>query len=328
MALNELYDVDQMHADQEAVFFGIGNLDLLKEAKDRYEVFKKYIGDWHFYSCKYDYLSYALREDDILSVSGAIQEIEEVRNHELLKNPDSRCSLYHDAQKYMIDSINPRKEAKKYDTEKLVLMIYLLHEEGYFNNCPLPDQAFEIDDHPNKIEVVGEVYGRYFTFYNYLQDNLKKLRPESSLEAVITNEPKTQGREKESISTFKEMFYDIHKPKFDRMIELLLKDFPIQIINKYSELDRLDGPTIYEVGNKYALNSMMPSPISYLAGIYIVCKKNKWLTNNHTLKEIKKVVGNTFSVRIGSPTAFKNASYGYLDTKYIEPFRLLFKDIQ
>jgi hypothetical protein len=324
------YDPDLTMEYQDAVLEELAGTGALPEdAKSRYEIFKKYIGKFYFFTELLGYLTYALREDDIHSITAAIQELDEIRQHESLTNPISRGKLYKEAKEYAVNMVrHPLDQPKSYDSERLTLMIYLLHENNYFDTLRLPDEAFIIDGHPNNIEVVGEVYGQYFTFYDYLQSKLQELESASpGKHTPHANKPETSNDEEDSIPTFRDLFLAIHKPKFDQMIQLLLKELPMQIINRYPELDRLDGPILYEVEDGYALNSMLPSPISYLAGIFIVSKKSMWLKSG-SIEKSKDALAETFKVDIGSTTAFKSAKYGRLDAKYIEPFRLLFKDIK
>jgi hypothetical protein len=207
-------------------------------------------------------------------------------------------------------------------------MICVLFENDYFDAFELPDEAFEIGPAPHLL-ILGEVYGKYFAFYTYLEKKRDELKAKSGItQPQLLKTGRSRDLEKvNAVSTLSDTFRIIHKDKFDRIIAVLLKKLPPDIIDKFPELERLDGPILNEVENGYMLNAVLPSPISYLAGLYIVCRKKLWIAH-YPYKKYKEVMALTFNLAISSTNQFKNAKYGFLDSKYIELFEILFENIR
>jgi len=316
---------------QLEIFDELADTDFVsQDAKGRYKIFKEYIGKYWFYECLFPYLRLALREDDIHSITAAIQELDAIRKHELLTNPISRGRLYVRAKSYIVYMVETERLHDDCDDLTLVLMLIILHENNYFDTFFLPHEAFtpfEFDGIAPHLQIVGEVYGRYFMFYDYLQGKLKEC--ESTLENTATERTDKSGDDKKApVLTFKDTFLIIHKDKFDAIIESLGKLLPDTILNKYEELKRLDGPIIYEKEKGYALNGLLPRQPSYLAGLYRVCLKNGWVGKQHSLETIKDALALTFTTELNTLTAFKKALSQDHVPKYSEPFRMLFETIK
>jgi len=320
-----IYNSTQLENYQSGVFEEMPALP--DDAKSRYEIFKEYIGKFYLYSELYFYLMDALREDDIHSITAAIFEIEATRKDNRLLEPRSRAHLYREGRRYVAQLVKNPAELENYDSRQLILMICVLFENDYFDSFVLPDEAFEIGGPAPHLEILGEVYGKYFAFYKYLQRKQKEC--EAALDKTVTERTDKPEDDKEApVLTFKDTFLFIHKDKFDAIIESLGKLLPDTILNKYEELKRLDGPIIYEKEKGYALNGLLPRQPSYLAGLYRVCLKNGWVGKQHSLETIKDALALTFTTELNTLTAFKKALSQDHVPKYSEPFRMLFETIK
>ena len=285
------------------------------DAKGRYVRLKDYIGEWHFYDCKFNFLSDAPEEVDIHSILKEIQLIEDIRNHKLLRDKAKRSELSDEAKDHLKrGSLNAVK-----DDEKLSLLICILLEDNWFDIFPLADEAFELDDHANNIESIGEVYGKYFRFYEYLKYLLKKIDPKLLINIAQKSEnTKPLKTKKIKPLTFKDIFNKDNEDKADKILEILLRDLPEKVTIEYDELSE---PFISKTGNNIVWNISVKNAVSYIAGIFRVCSKKYWL-GTHSMDTYVEIFANTFNVKITSRTNFRKALLGEFDRRYFVPFEL------
>ena len=321
--MKRFYTFEQMEADHQALHNKFLDEDP-DEPVARYKYFKDYYGE--FFYCQYlmEYAQYAITDDNIESLLGALQELNEVRNDERIKKgSDSRNRLYVQAQRVMVDFQRGIPLTKHCDYETLVLMSILLHENEYFNAVPVHEDFFKIGQ---QTQVVAAVYGEYFLFYNYLKRRLKKLQPNSS--------ETTQTLSKGEPETFEELFFDNHVYK--KVIERLSKPLDERIANAGEIV--LGTKLVEVICNKIYWNiSIKKKPRdsegplkkgaghSYLAGLYEACLNLK-LIERQEERVLLQTATTSFNLQM-SRSAFSKMYAGTLDEKYIEPFMLLLKDL-
>ncbi len=138
---------------------------------------------WFFLKHKLDFLKLAIRDDNKYAIAGQKQELERIINHEKIKNPAEHNRLYLEAIKYIADTVVHGKKDIVINDQDTALYLYILHKAGYFENYFLvPDRAMGIDFTDNKVELIPEVYGKYFLFYDYLKERATELNiPDSGV---------------------------------------------------------------------------------------------------------------------------------------------------
>lgn len=293
------------------------------DAESRYTLLKDYIAKLQFRSFKFIYQITSLdsdripNEDDSFHIAGAIAKLNIIRKNANLIDVQKRTELLKEAKYHIVK--NTLGDIK--DEEHLVLLIYLLHLENWFNIFPLPDEAFEFESFENRMDMIGVVYGKYFLFYNYLQDKLKLASPQLSfpLKKVISE------KKQKPVDTFKDLFFEVNKSNgvYDKVIEALSNPLPYHITSACELPD--DTQFIDDSNGKMTWNEEIRGSHMYLAGLYELCKDNKkWI------RKVPKLYlpSAKISFNIGmSRNAFSRMNAGSLDAKYIKPFQLLFKHI-
>jgi len=284
------------------------------DAIGRYARLRDQMGEWQFYECKKGIED----ESDVHSILKVFQEIEDIRLHELVQNKNDRKKIIKEAQKRVINGTLKDET----DKQKRLVLVCLLHEEKWFDVYPLPDEAFEFEDFPNGVNMIWEVYGKYFRFYEYLRALISNLAPQFLVDT--NNSAQNIPAVARKIESLQDIFHDGHKNKIDIIIERLSQELPIEITKIFSELD---DPFISRIDTDIVWNPAIKNAGSYLAGIFYYCMKKYWL-DTCTTDEWRAAFANTFNVRINTTTSFKKALAGTLATKYTEPFKILFKDIK
>ena len=293
------------------------------EAESRYTLLKEYIAKLQFASFKFVYQITSLNsdgipnEDDSFHIAGAIAKLNIIRKNANLIDVRKRTELLKEAKNHLVKNtlggIN--------DEQRLILLIYILHQENWFNIFPLPDEAFVFAEHDNRMDMIGEVYGRYFLFYNYLQDKLKAVSTQPS---IPVRKAMSEKKQKE-IDTFRDLFIGLNKTNgvYDKVIKALSAPLPYHIT---SACELPDDTQFVDFSNgKMTWNEGIRGSYMYLAGLYEVCKESKkWIRKAPKLY----LPSAKISFNIGmSRNAFSRMNAGSLDAKYIKPFQLLFRHI-
>jgi len=293
------------------------------EAESRYTLLKEYIAKLQFASFKFVYQITSLdsdgmpNENDSFHIAGAISKLNIIRKNANLIDVRKRTELLNEAKNHLVKNslggIN--------DEQRLILLIYILHQENWFNIFALPDEAFVFAEHDNRMDMIGEVYGKYFLYYDYLQNKLKLASPQLS---IPVKKALSEKKQKE-IDTFKDLFFETYKSKgvYDKVIDALSNPLPYHITSACELPD--DTQFIDTSSGKMTWNEGIRGTHMYLAGLYELCKEDKkWIRKVPKLYLPSAKV----SFNIGmSRNAFSRMNAGSLDAKYIKPFQLLFRHI-
>ena len=196
------------------------------DAAGRYNLLKNYTAMLQFTWSRFKYQVRAIDKDgipgenDIANINKAITDLDLIRKHADLSNPIRRSELLKEAK---LRSKNDTFGDVK-DEQHLILLIYLLHDANWFNEFPLPEDAFELCTHDNQIEMIGEVYGKYFLLFNYLLEKLKGL-PEPATVQVDANQNETADKNNGSL---KHLFLENNKSieDYNEVIEALSSPLP------------------------------------------------------------------------------------------------------
>ena len=292
------------------------------DARSRNALLKNYIGKLQFCGFKNGYQIASIdvdgipHEDEHSCISSAIDKLNIVRNHPVVTNIHERAALLKEAKKHMVnDTFGEIK-----DESTLVRMIYLLHRENWFDIFPLPDEAFEFEEHDNRMDMVGEVYGRYILFYDYLQEQLKTC---CAIPAVLKQDMKKPCTQ--PTWTFEDLFMEARKKEglYDKIIQTLSEPLPYHIANACGIKEEVQFVNLD--GDKINWCADIRGSYSYLSGLYEVCREKNLIKKNSKL--YLSSARNSFGIDM-SRSAFEKMKSGTLDDKYIKPFRLLLKYIK
>ena len=266
--------------------------DFPTDPKEKYELFKDSTGRYQFYEIKWNYLTQAGREDDVNSIKAEIIDIQSITQHEKLNSEIEKLKLFRAAKEYFAKAkvLGPVEGKGASYTEEVTLYIYTLHEMGYFNNYSLPDDAFYIDGTANNIKFLGEVYGKYFLFYDYLLEQAAKhgveititIKPEIKVEKKPEN-PKSK-KQQTMDKTLREI-WEGSQDEWDCVVLFLQKDnhkdgLPFMTSKKNSEYNWT------RVGRR--------SYQKFLAGFIRVCVEYGYILNEYTGGEMVSICCNTF----------------------------------
>lgn len=292
------------------------------DADARYAYLKGYIAHLQFLSYRFTYQITSIdtdgipREDEYCNILSALEKINLIRKHKDVIDVQKRAKLIKEAKRHFIkDTLGDIK-----DEQYLILLIYVLHEENWFNFFPLPDEAFEFVDHNNRMDVVGEVYGRYFLFYDYLQGLLKACGTKSYTQALNTSHSKRENK----IECIQDLFFDVHKKNgvYEKVKDILCSPVSYAVA-RASEIEEGFQFAVAD-GNTIRWNENVRGSFMYLAGLYQVLEDKRWIMK--LPKYYLRTASTSFGVAM-SRNAFTLMRTGNLHDKYIKPFRLLLKHI-
>ena len=314
MVSNKNYE-EELDAKQEALQDKYREIDLPTNASERYTRLKQHIGEWQFLRFYYGFLSENQNESDIHAIASAIQQIEDIRDHERLQTKESKDKILKEAKRLV--KLNALTSV---DKEHLLLLIFALHNDGWFDIYPLPDAAFEFSD-TERLDIFGEVYGKYFRFYGYLRGLMEKAEPRllEQVSKKVAQNIKTKF--KKEISSFKDLFHDDHKDKFDKIMQVLSTKLPVT-----KGFTALGNSVVSQSGEGYVWNASIKPTKSYIAGIFQVCASKYWL-KTFTDQEYGIALSKTFGVKFESDTLIKKARNKALSTEYTVPFIQLFNNL-
>jgi hypothetical protein len=300
------------------------------DAAGRYDLLKNYTAMLQFTWSKFKYQVRAIDKDgipgetDIANINKAIAELNVFRNHKDLSNPKRRSELLKEAR------LRTKKDTfgEVKDEQHLILLIYLLHEENWFNEFPLSEEAFEFYAYDNRLDMIGEVYGKYFLFYDYLQSKLKDRQQQLIMQPL---QPMSDSNE-ESEGTFKSMFFVANRTNgiYDSVIEALSKPLPDYFVRDCKKDCKIpdDFQFVYFEDGRMTWNNSIHGSQSYLAGLYQYCRDRPsypWIKQAKEKQYLSSAM-NSFHIDM-SRNAFADMMQGNLNPKFLKPFKLLFRDM-
>jgi hypothetical protein len=253
-------------------------------------------------------------------------------NNERLCNHKERIKLYREAVKY-IRSVwqalyEDYSEDKCTDDEKILYMISL-HNNNYFDSILLPDEAL-ILGMPNtikSIEMIAQVYGKYFLFYDYLQNTKKKLEstPDASCE---TCELFAEDQSNDVIiTTLYDMLLPEHKDKrYLQIVSLLSREFDKKELKIYKKIKKplftiIDGDI-----KKLKLNSFH-GKYSCLGALLIYLNREKWIREVPSSR-LFDIANKIFGTNIKDHSLFSKINSHSNNSAYMEDIELLFMEIK
>ncbi len=292
-----------------------------------YEFLKTHTARKLFIQEKQDYLTRSFGIKSAIYIRGEILELEKVINHERLQREEDSCLLYCEAVTYATNVFVKENKELEQNTHHLLKELYVYHllKNDFFENVEVPDEAIGLDDTIVNYIIIPMVYSRYFLFYDYLKKELATIKTESE---SLNGTKALQNKKKEvqyKIENFYELFFEIHKTKYDKIIDLLAHELPPLVTKEY---DDISGPFI-EIINNDKQNVQWISPLGqkYIAGLFFVCRKRKWVKEVAGSTKLQVIASKTFKIEIGSHSIFSKMEQN-LDSKYFKPFELLLKDIK
>ena len=300
------------------------------DAAGRYNLLKNYTAMLRFNLSKFTYQVRAICKDgipgenDIANIAKAIAQLDVIRKHADLCDTNRRWELLREAKlRLKNDTLGEVK-----DEQRLILLIYLLHNEKWFNEFPLPEEAIECYAFENRLDMIGEVYGKYFHFYDYLQGKLK----DAPQQLILQPPPAISDSIEEPEDLFKSLFFVANKKNgiYDSVIEALTKPLPDHVIRDCRKDCKIpdDFQFVYFEDGKMTWNDSIYGSQSYLAGLYQYCRdreKYPWIKKE---KEKTYIISafKSFNIDV-CRSAFAKMMQGNLDPKFLKPFKFLFRDM-
>jgi hypothetical protein len=100
------------------------------------------------------------------------------------------------------------------------------------------------------------------------------------------------------------------KKKYDEFIEFLKAPYP-----------EIDTSFVSEINGQLHWNRTPKKGFaSYLAGFIYVCVKNKWIKDDYSGEDYKRILGNTFNIEFNKKP-FEQIAAKAFDDKYLKPFK-------
>lgn len=324
------YYIDVSDASEAKILADYSNRAIPEwtDAAGRYGFLKNYIAMLQFTWSKFKYQVRAIDKDgipgenDTASINKALAELNVIRNHKDLSDFKRRSELQKEARlRTKEDTLGEVK-----DEQHLILLIYLLHDESWFNEFPLPEEAFEFNDHENRLDMIGEVYGKYFLFYDYLLGKLKD-KPQ---QLIMHPQQAMSDLKEESEGTFKSMFFAANRTNgiYDNVIDALSKPLPDYVVSACKIDCNLpdDFQFVYSQDGKMTWNDSIYGSHKYLAGLYQYCRDRSsgpWIKPAKEKPYLTSAM-KSFNIDM-SRNAFADMMQGNLNPKFLKPFKLLFR---
>ena len=234
---------------------------------------KDYTANWYFLNYKYDFLRQTAGRHDVELIEAHLHRLDKLKKHEKLTLPNSRKELYLSAIKY-INELNDRGlYPEKYGKEEISLYLIILHEKNYFDGEELPDEVFDLTSPYNEIVAIPDIYGEYFLFYEYLNNELKR-----GADVNVPNQSNTEneGQQEE----FKDIFLIIHRAKYDKIIDLLTQKNNVMPQCPFITVD----------GEKIVWETGTDGSHSFLAGLIVALKESGWIYKKSNAEYMWKVL--------------------------------------
>ena len=184
-----------------------------------------------------------VRENDNELKAGYLFELEKVIfNHRITGTEKEKKILNYQAQQFFLDTYidSGSNSQAKYTPEDITLYLFVLHQNGYFNHLPIPEQAFSVEFPPEKYYAIGEVFAKYIMFYDFLKKEIETISKSDT--QSINN--KVSPSEARSIRTLKmkdlpigklqDMFLPEHRGKYKLLIDFLAKENPFEELRSLS----------------------------------------------------------------------------------------------
>ncbi len=299
------------------------------DTPERYEVFKKSTAQFYCLNLIRDYKDLTLRTNNNIIVKGLLDEIKKLeddpRNNK--ENPDY-ASRFIKAIKLIntMSDLRNEKLVYEYSAEEIKSFLYILHKEEYFKLFPIPEDAFDIKISTNRLDLIGEVYGKYFLFKEYLE-KVNDTLENKNVEETKPNKTHKKNKEYRKIS---EILNEDFKEKFTGIINILSKEKPFyNIIRELSSVEKVhfkknkmaafdpsfiekhEDNVIYFNGNKTNLDTFLCYLFAYLFF-------NHWIMSDIKITDYKRIIDNSL---------FNNEKNNFFDVprsslnKYINDYR-------
>ena len=212
------------------------------EPKERYQSFKDSTCQFYYERNLLNYRNLLVRENDNELKAGYLFELEKVIfNHRITGTEKEKKILNYQAQQFFLDTyIDSVSDSQaKYTPEDITLYLFVLHQNGYFDHLPIPEQAFSVEFPPEKYYAIGEVFAKYIMFYDFLKKEIETISKSdtqsinnkaSPSESHSIRLPKMKDL---PIGKLQDMFLPEHSGKYKVLIDFLVKE------NPYAELKSL-----------------------------------------------------------------------------------------
>lgn len=297
------------------------------DAKGLFEYLKNVSGkeDFIFLRCNYQCDSIlddgSSGEDNIHNLSYHLNRINLIRKNGVFDTISKAKDLTEEAKRRFLNGSLFDED----DEDNLFLMVYLLLLDiEFLNTFPLPIEALDLNELGTTKGAFIRVYSKYFLFYDYIIDKLEKIT------SLVTEKPQAQSNTKKAgrketlpSDTFRDLFKEIHKSKYDQIMTLLSNDLPTSVTQQFEELHR---PFAIKMSNNYVWNPEVENVNSYVVGMYLACRQ--WLRAKISQETAINALNKSLDVEISARTPFsKRHNKRFIET-YIKPFELIFQNIQ
>lgn len=214
------------------------------DTKERYELFKASTAQYYFLEYRKEYRNFTLDKDNLSIVKGYISEIEKITDKpELNKDHSDYHNLYLSAVRFIngLSGMIRNFKLEDYSKEQIDTFLYLLHREEYFNLFPLKYDAFDMDKPDNRYRLIGENFGRYFLFADFLEEIQTTLTsltwtPESNI--VIRNKAINQKVDGGFDANIFDLVQNEYLKNFNELLKKLSEDNPLFALTSNTELHR------------------------------------------------------------------------------------------